>query len=158
MVDVEELYRSYGPMVLRRCRSMLRNEELALDAMQDVFVRLLRRSRELERTAPSSLLYRIAINVCLNIMRSARRRPIHGDDAVIDAVAGSDDHASRTADRALLDEIFAAGDELTRTMAYLHYVDRLTLEETAVEVGLSVSGVRKRLRKLRQVGLELQGA
>ncbi len=32
----------------------------------------------------------------------------------------------------------------------LHYVDGLTLEQVAAEVGLSVSGVRKRLRGLRQ--------
>jgi RNA polymerase sigma-70 factor (ECF subfamily) len=35
-------------------------------------------------------------------------------------------------------------------MAVLHYVDGLTLEQVAAETGLSVSGVRKRLKKLRQ--------
>jgi RNA polymerase sigma-70 factor (ECF subfamily) len=34
-------------------------------------------------------------------------------------------------------------------MATLHYLDGWTLEEVAREVGLSVSGVRKRLRSLR---------
>jgi RNA polymerase sigma-70 factor (ECF subfamily) len=34
-------------------------------------------------------------------------------------------------------------------MAVLHYVDGMTLEETAETVGLSVSGVRKRLRSLQ---------
>ena len=31
----------------------------------------------------------------------------------------------------------------------LHYIDGMTLEETAETVGLSVSGVRKRLRTLQ---------
>lgn len=137
---------------------MLRNEEQALDAMQDVFVRVLRRERDLVRTAPSSLLYRIATNVCLNLLRSSRRKPVHGGDEMLMDVAGIDDPASRTVDRHLLDQIFSAGDESTRTMAYLHYLDGLTLEETAAEVGLSVSGVRKRLRKLRETGLKLQEA
>jgi len=35
-------------------------------------------------------------------------------------------------------------------MAVLHYVDGLTLEQVAEESGLSVSGVRKRLNKMRQ--------
>jgi RNA polymerase sigma-70 factor (ECF subfamily) len=56
-------------------------------------------------------------------------------------------------DRLLLDDIFASEKESTRTMAVLHYVDKLTLEETAECVGLSVSGVRKRLRRLRERGL-----
>jgi RNA polymerase sigma-70 factor (ECF subfamily) len=34
-------------------------------------------------------------------------------------------------------------------MAMLHYVDGLTLEETAARSGLSVSGVRKRLAGLK---------
>ena len=34
-------------------------------------------------------------------------------------------------------------------MAVLHYVDGLTLEQVASETGLSVSGVRKRLNRLR---------
>jgi RNA polymerase sigma-70 factor (ECF subfamily) len=34
-------------------------------------------------------------------------------------------------------------------MAVMHYVDGMTYEEVAREVGLSVSGVRKRLRTLK---------
>ena len=37
----------------------------------------------------------------------------------------------------------------SRTIAVLHYIDGLTLEQVAGETGLSVSGVRKRLRRLR---------
>ena len=35
-------------------------------------------------------------------------------------------------------------------MAVLHYVDGMTLQEVSTEVGLSVSGVRKRLRGLKE--------
>ena len=35
-------------------------------------------------------------------------------------------------------------------MAVMHYVDGMTLEEVAGHVGLSVSGVRKRLRQLKE--------
>ena len=37
----------------------------------------------------------------------------------------------------------------TGVIAVLHHVDGMTLEEVAAEVGLSVSGVRKRLRTLK---------
>jgi RNA polymerase sigma-70 factor (ECF subfamily) len=39
--DVTSLSLRYGPMVLRRCRHLLRNEDEALDACQDVFLRVL---------------------------------------------------------------------------------------------------------------------
>ena len=47
MDDFDNLYRQFGPMVLRRCRFLLKNEEKALDAMQDVFVRLIERKEKL---------------------------------------------------------------------------------------------------------------
>jgi len=145
-------------MVLRRCRALLRNEEAALDAMQDVFVQVLRRERDLVLTGPSSLLYRIATNVCLNILRKERRRNVTSDDEILQAIAGSDDPEGLALSRHFLEKLFDSEKESTRTIAVLHYVDKLTLEETAREVGLSVSGVRKRLRTLRSRGLELKEA
>ncbi len=62
-LDVAALSRRYGPMVLRRCRQLLRDDEEAMDACQDVFVRLLERRHRLDAQYPSSLLYRIATNL-----------------------------------------------------------------------------------------------
>ena len=156
-IDVEALYRKYGPMVLRRCRQFLQNEDKALDAMQDTFVQLLRHADRLTADAPSSLLYRIATNVCLNILRGEKRRPTCGKEELLMEIASVDEHEERSVTRAFLDELFSREKESTRTIAVLHYVDRLTLEQTAAEVGLSVSGVRKRLRVLRRRGLALEG-
>lgn len=158
-LDVEGLYRRYGPMVLRRCRQLLQNEEKAMDAMQDTFVAVLRHEKKLHATAPSSLLYRIATNTCLNIMRSERRRPQTGSDDVLLTVASNDDPEAKVLNRHYLDWIFSVEKSSTQVMAVLHYVDGMTLEEVAREVGLSVSGVRKRLRtlKARAKSLERDG-
>ena len=42
MVDVDSMYRTYAPMVLRRCTRLLRDEAKGVDAMHDVFVQLLK--------------------------------------------------------------------------------------------------------------------
>ena len=148
-VDVEALYRKYGPMVLRRCRSLLRDEERAMDAMQDTFVRVLRRSATLNDRAPSSLLYCIATNVCLNMMRSDRRHPVHSNDEILQSIASAEDVEERAVNRHFLDGIFGREQPSTRTIAVMHYVDGMTLEEVAAHAGLSVSGVRKRLATLK---------
>ena len=57
---------------------------------------------------------------------------------------------NRTLAGRILDRLFAGQPESTKLIAVLHYVDRLTLEEVSAEVGLSVSGVRKRLRALKE--------
>ena len=50
----------------------------------------------------------------------------------------------------VLDWLFNRHPDSSRTIAVLHYVDGLTLEQVASEIGMSVSGVRRRLRKLRE--------
>jgi RNA polymerase sigma-70 factor (ECF subfamily) len=147
--DVGALCRRYGPMVLRRCRQLLRNDEEARDACQDVFVRLLERP-QLNAHHPSSLLYRMATNVCLNRIRDRGRRPEDAVDEQLLAFARLEEPGGGSQARLLLDWLFARHPESSRTIAVLHYVDGLTLEQVAAECGLSVSGVRKRLTRLRQ--------
>jgi RNA polymerase sigma-70 factor, ECF subfamily len=149
-LDVDALSRRYGPMVLRRCRQLLRNDDEALDACQDVFVRLIERRRRLNADYPSSLLYRMATNVCLNRIRDRGRRGETSDDEQLLTIARLEEPGGASYARLLLDWLFARHPESSRTMAVLHYVDGLTLEQVAAECGLSVSGVRKRLNKLRQ--------
>ena len=66
--------------------------------------------------------------------------------------ASTDNGEAQATARNLLGKLFGADDPLaasTATLAVMHLCDGLTLEETAREAGLSVSGVRKRLGRLR---------
>jgi RNA polymerase sigma-70 factor (ECF subfamily) len=148
--DIEALCQRYGPMVLRRCQQLLRDAEEARDASQDVFVRLIQHRTRLDDAYPSSLLYRMATNVCLNRIRERGRRPTPDADAELQTIACAEEPGGQSFARLLLDRLFGRHPESSRTMAVLHFVDGLTLEQVAGETGLSVSGVRKRLRKLRQ--------
>lgn len=137
-------------MVVRRCRQLLRDDEDALDASQDVFVRLLEHRDQLHADYPSSLLYRIATNVCLNRLRDRRRAPAAADEDLLLRIAAADDVGARSEARSVLGRLFGDHPPSSRVLAVLHYLDGLTLEQVAAEVGLSVSGVRKRLRNLRR--------
>lgn len=148
-MDVEALSLRYGPMVLRRCRRLLGDEDAALDACQDVFLRVLEHRARLDDRFPSSLLYRIATNVCLNRLRDNRRDPVTRDEAILYQIARAEEPGATSEARLLLTRLFGRHPESSRTIAVLHFVDGLTLEEVAVETSMSVSGVRKRLRALR---------
>ncbi len=156
--DFESLYTKFGPMVLRRCRFLLSDEDQALDAMQDVFVRVIER-RERVSTVCASFFYTIATTVCLNKIRSNRLRQSPRVDLVLESLADNvRNHEEVTDTASVLDYIFAHAPEDTRTMAVLHYVDGLTLEETAKQMQMSVSGIRKRLSTLRKRALACEGA
>lgn len=120
-----------------------------MDAMHDTFVRLLRHAPRLKSDALSSLLWRIATNVCLNQLRSSKRRPETASEELLLRIAAWDDTEHRALGRSMLARIFASEPASSKTIAVLHLLDGMTLEEVALEVGLSVSGVRKRLRKVK---------
>lgn len=148
-MSVEELYEKYGPMVLRRCRHLLEDEEEAMDVTQDVFVKLLQDGTPRKIEHPSSFLFVTATNMCLNKIRARKRRGETGDALLYDiaVMSGTED---RMGARSVLERLFNKHQESSRTIATLHFVDGMTLEETAREVGMSVSGVRKRLAMLRE--------
>lgn len=151
MDDFDSLYRKFGPMVLRRCQFLLKNEEKALDAMQDVFVRLIERKEKLSNVC-SSLLYTMATNVCLNKIRSDKLRSGPEFDVIAEIVedSSSSQDELKIETSILLDCIFSERDSKDRQIAILHYVDGYTLEETAERMQMSVSGIRKRLNKLTE--------
>jgi len=150
-VDVEAYYRQFAPMVFRRCLFLLKSEEAALDVMQDVFVQLLRFKDRLQHQGPSSLLYTIATRLSLNALRKKRW------EALPEELGVRDRHEDLVLVRLWLDRIFQAEKPDTKVMAIYHFVDGMTLEETAKMVGLSVSGVRKRLRKLQEQAHRITG-
>lgn len=146
MIDLEITYKAFGPMVYRRCLQLLGNPDEAAEAMQDVFVKLLDVE---EISAPSSLLYIMATRHCLNLLRSRKRRPEDSQGELVYQIASARDYEESSRARMVLGQLFGKNPESSRVIAVLHYLDGLTLEEVANEVGMSVSGVRKRLRILR---------
>lgn len=153
--DFSELYQKYAPMVLRRCRAMLKDEEKALDAMQDVFLSLMNNKEQIKSVC-ASLFYVTATHVCLNKIKADKLRS--GPDFETVAQMMADDFAERNIQQVeaamVIEKIFESRDKKDSLIATLHFVDGLTLEETAEQIGMSVSGVRKRIRELQKKSLD----
>ena len=149
-IDIAVWYEKYGPMVIRRCRALLRNDDEAMDAVQDVFVNLLRAELRLEGSYPSSLLYTMATNVCLNRLRGKKREAwdlLSGSEEFFSAADGSYEQVDA---EMLVKAILEDESEETRSICFMYHADGMTLSETGEAVGLSISGVRKRLESFRK--------
>jgi len=156
-IDIEECYKRYAPMVFRRCSTLLRNEEEALDAAQDVFVSLLRHHKRLHGQFLSSLLYTIATNTCLNRLRQ-RKRQGSSDDSQILLLPAKDNQIERVENNMLMDAILMDESESTRAICFMYHGDGMTLREIGEVMNLSVSGVRKRLMAFSErAKLKLEG-
>src|SRR3954452_8183987 len=114
-------------MVLRRCRTLLRNDAQAEDAMHDVFVAVLRAEDRLRDEAPAGLLLRVATNVCLNRLRGLRRPPEGATYSPLSRIAATADAVEGWASaRSLLARLFGPDDPLaasTATLAVMHLCD-----------------------------------
>src|SRR6185436_13258317 len=78
--EFEELFREHSPMLYRTAYSLLDNRADAEDVLQTVFLRLLRREVPSDLGSnPKGYLYRAAVNVSLNIIRSRKRQDLVGD-------------------------------------------------------------------------------
>jgi len=142
-INIEECYKKYAPMVFRRCLYLLKNEDEALDASQDVFVNVLRHDQRLHGQFISSLLYTIATNVSLNKLR---RQKLQNNKTGGNYEHGADDpEYDRVEHNMMMDAILQNESESTRSICFMYHADGMTLKEIGDVTGMSISGVRKRL-------------
>jgi RNA polymerase sigma-70 factor (ECF subfamily) len=149
-IDIEAFYIRYGPMVLRRCRRMLKNEQSAHDAMQEVFLKVLSNQNRLTAEYPSALLYRIATNICLNRIRNEKKHSLHEYLDILHNTSFFESQETNASALSLLTYILEKEKESTRQIAVLYFVNGMTIKEIAETKNLSISGVHKHLDKLRQ--------
>ena len=148
--DVETFYVRYGPMVLRRCRRLLIDEQAAYDAAQEVFLKIIDRRGRLTADYPSALLYRVATNVCLNRLREDRRRGLRQNPSLLPELVLVPAREAAVSAGSLLDHLFKNETDDTRQIAVMYFVDGMTLKEIGAALELSTSGVHKRLDRLRR--------
>ena len=77
------------------------------------------------------------------------------NEEMLENLPGGSSPEQEVESRDALQRVFAGERESTRTIATLRHVEGLSLEDTAREVGMSISGVRKRLDGLRRRSLAL---
>ena len=148
-IDIEGFYSRYGPMVMRRCRQILKNEQSAYDATHEVFLKILVKQKSLTGEHPSALLYRIATNVCLNRIRDERKHEIRRYLDIVHNRSFIKNQEDETTARLLLEYVIANEKGSTRTIAMMYFINGMTIKEIAATVRLSISGVHKHLEKLR---------
>ena len=144
------LYRTYGPSIYIRCRSILDDDAEAHDATQETFLRV---HRHLDRVPSNDealyWIYRVATNYCLNELRNRKNRPrvqlATGQDAVADQ-----DPEGRMVSRDLAARLIDAAHPKVKPVAWLYHMDGLDQDEVAAILGLSRRTVVTRLAAFAQ--------
>lgn len=150
-LDIEVLYRRYGDLVQGRCRSLLRSEQDAAEATQEVFLRLWRyRDAFRGEASPTTWLFKITTSTCLNRLRTRRRHPEDLVDTTPVIEGPRDALVSEVEARQLLNLLVQEEDERTRAALVYHHIDGMTHDEVGELLGISGAAVRKRIAVFRE--------
>jgi RNA polymerase sigma factor (sigma-70 family) len=132
---IDEIYRRYGDVVLRRARQILGNDHDAREALQQLFMSLLSDPHQFAgRSSITSWLYSATTHLCLNTIRNRKTRL-----RLAEAHVGADrDVEPARADRiAQVRQLLALlPTELAEVVVY-YYVDEMTQDEIADVLGCS---------------------
>ena len=141
---IDELYRTHGHVVFRRARELLRSPADATDAVQDIFLSIVRRPEQLAGVKRvSAWLYRATTHYCLNKLRDRRGRlRILGALRPMSSVPPRSEAFAQV--RSLLDRL----PEPLAEVAVYHHLDGMTYDEIAEILGCSRRQVGYHLARL----------
>jgi RNA polymerase sigma-70 factor (ECF subfamily) len=142
-----ELARASVVRLDRAARLILRDPELARDAVQEGLIRAWRDLpglRDPERF--DAWLHRLIVNACLDLARRRRRRPIEIELSPIHHPMTADESAV-VARRDQIENVLRGLDPSGRAIVVLHYYLGMPLTEVAGSLGIPVGTVKSRLHR-----------
>ncbi len=130
------LYRRYAGKVFAKCISMLSDEALARDAVQDIFIKVfLNLSRFSEQSSFSTWLYSITYNFCIDIIRKKKKISLVLSD---DIERIGDKPEAEVPDSVLLEmkherleKVLAQMHEGVRIILLMKYMDDMSIKDIA---------------------------
>ena len=151
----EELYRRHAPRVLGLARRMIGSAEDAEDAVQDVFLAVFRKLESFRgESSLATWLYRLAMNVCLDRLRSRGTRERKVTDAfdVDDAahVTAPQPQGRLSPGAAIdLERAIAALPDAARAAFLLHDVEGFDHQEVGALLGIAEGTSKSQVHKAR---------
>ncbi len=149
------MYRAHGPALVRKAQRVLRSREDAIDVVHALFVDLI---PKWDRSMDLPYLYRAVTNRCLNLLRDrATRARLLEREGVAAAPVGRVRLEDEVVGVGLIAALADRLDEEHMQVLVGRFVDDLTQDELADQLGLSRKTIGKRLDRIRQEVIALRG-
>ncbi len=154
MMNIENLYRNYGDVVLRRAEVLLKSKADAEEVLQEVFMKLMKNPKLFrEESSPTTFLYRVTTNHCFNRMRNSKTRRRLNEEQVKPML--EQQKLSGPYETAALKEVLNHLEEDDAKIAVYRFMDGLKLSEVAEVMEMSRRNVSKRLNRIVETAQRL---
>jgi RNA polymerase sigma-70 factor (ECF subfamily) len=156
--DITRLYTRYREFVSRVCNRYVQNPDDAEDLVQEVFLKAEKALADFAgQSQPSTWLYRIAVNHCLDNLRQRKRQRDLIAAYALDLENGAEEEGTETPSgmRRILDRLREETDNVDGQILYLRFDLGLTHEAIAQIRGVSRVAITKRLSRIQSRALEL---
>ena len=144
----ERLYTQYADDVLRVAYFYLGDKQKAEDVCQDVFMRLLTRTPEIQEGHEKAWLLKVALNRCRDLWRAAWvKRVVLGSP--FECIPAPDEIAQRTEKTDLMEAVFKLNPTF-KEVILLHYYQGFGISEIAQMLDLPEGTISSRLSRARK--------
>lgn len=155
-LSITEVIRRYHGSLLSFLRQRLRTSEDAADVAQEAYIRLMQYEGSCEVHSPSSLLFRIAINVANDLGRAEQARRCSDHYSIDDTDIASDQPTPEREVAAAQDLtlLYAAIENLPpkcQQVFLLSRVRQMTYPQIAAHCGISVKMVEKHISRALEI-------
>lgn len=155
-----QLYRKYAGKVYGKCLSILRNEDEAKDAVQDIFVKIMLNLGNFgEKSQFSTWIYSITYNFCIDLIRKRKKeKTLFGDDMErAPDVAEEDvpDEFMLEMDVKYLKRVLEDLNTGDRMILLMKYQDDMSIKEIADTIDKTESAVKMKIKRAKYKAQEL---
>lgn len=155
----QTLYRRYSTKIYSRCISLLKDEGLAQDAMQEIYLKIfLNLSKFGERAKFSTWVYSITYNYCIDIIRKKKKQTAIFSDEMErapDLAEDIPDYALLEMEigrlKVVLDEI-PVGD---KAVLLMKYQDDLQIRDIAEALDKTESAIKMKIKRAKEKALKV---
>ena len=148
------LFKRYSAKVYARCISMLKNEAIAQDAVQDVFIKVLTSLSKFNgKSKFSSWLYSITYNYCIDHIRRNKNKTSIPLDNLLDLEAQGDNIDDKILMETKFSQLKVVMDvlpEKDKAVLLMKYQDGMSIKDICHNTDRSESAVKMQIKRAKQ--------
>lgn len=151
------LYQRYSAKVYAKCLTILNDNFMAMDAMQDIFLKVLLSIASFRsRSKFSTWLYSITYNFCIDETRRMKKRKLSGEDE-LEKISDTLEDEDLIEDERLLSVqvdkmklILSEMKEIDKTILLMKYQDDFSIKDICDITNKSESAVKMQLKRAKE--------